>query len=46
VSADVVENSKMNVSYGCTSFINPEGEVIESLEHSKVGMFFTKIELK
>ncbi len=39
MSADVVESSAANTGYGCTSLVSPKGEVIEYLEHLKVGKF-------
>ena len=37
VSADVIESSDTNTGYGCTCLVNPEGEVIDYLEHLKEG---------
>lgn len=43
ISSDVIEKSEANTGYGCTSLVNPEGEIIEYLEQSKPGKFVKQI---
>lgn len=45
VSADVIESSETNTGYGCTCLVNPNGEVIEYLEHLKEGQLLSTVQI-